>query len=77
MNDIFKPIDISHKPKRFQQDNLSKVTAVSGPAESITPTIENAIKFFEESDNQLFLSTAGWLRDYLVIRNSAKKNKKE
>lgn len=75
--DNFPVIDITHKPKRMQSDNLKAVSSVTtamevdSPASPVpaTPTLERAIEFYEthaEGEYRtLYLQTAKWLREYM------------
>lgn len=76
--DNFPVIDITHKPKRMQNDNLKAVSQmttamdVESPVASsvpTTPTLERAIAFYESNAEgefkTLYLQTAKWLRDYM------------
>lgn len=75
--DNFPVIDITHRPRRMQSDNLKAVTSVTtamevdAPQSSVpaTPTLERAIEFYEthaEGEYRtLYLQTAKWLRDYM------------
>lgn len=75
--DNFPVIDITHKPKRMQSDNLRAVSPVTTAmdVESSTtsvpasPTLERAIEYYEtHADGEfrvLYLQTAKWLRDYM------------
>ena len=76
--DNFPVIDITHKPKRMQSDNLKAVNPVTTamdvePSPSsipASPTLERAISFYEthaEGEYRtLYLQTAKWLRDYMT-----------
>ena len=75
--DNFPVIDITHKPKRMQSDNLRAVSQVTtameidSPTTSVpaSPTLERAIEFYEShADGEyrtLYLQTAKWLREYM------------
>lgn len=76
--DNFPVIDITHKPKRIQSDNLKSaihVTTVGEPESPImssvpvSPTLERAIEYYESHAEGefrvLYLQTAKWLRDYM------------
>lgn len=76
--DNFPVIDITHKPKRMQSENLRAVNSVTTAMEidnpvvssvPATPTLERAIEFYETHANgeykTLYLQTAKWLRDYM------------
>lgn len=75
--DNFPVIDITHKPKRMQSDNLKAVNSVTTamevdpPVSSVpaTPTLERAIEFYETHAvgeyKTLYLQTAKWLREYI------------
>lgn len=77
VKDNFPVVDITHKPKRLQRDNLrsqqSEDSAVSlAGKESDVPsivTLERAIKFYEShADGEyknLYLQTAKWLREFM------------
>lgn len=81
-NDRFPVIDITHKPKRTQAENLrNSGRAISDEAEDVSvkntvvpqsPTVERAIKYFEDNAigdyKVLYLNTAKWLRKYLTIK---------
>ena len=74
--------DITHKPRRSQADNLraaGKIADNNSSVENTThsvvpqsPTVEGAIKFFEENANgefkALYMNTAEWLRKYLTFK---------
>jgi hypothetical protein len=79
-NEMFEPMDITHKPKRYQSDILnsdmqSANTNISGDGYyPVNLTVERVIKFFEErcidgvTDPQLvriYVQTSIWLRDYM------------
>jgi len=78
--DNFPVIDITHKPKRMQSDNLKSAVQVTTAMEQndapmttdipSTPTLERAIEFYEthaEGEYRtLYLQTAKWLRDYMT-----------
>ena len=75
----FPVIDITHKPKRMQSDNLrgavSMSTVYGADTETntssvpATPTLEKAIAYYEshaEGEYRvLYSQTAKWLREYL------------
>ena len=76
--DNFPVIDITHKPKRMQSENLKAVNHVTTAMEvdtsvasniPSTPTLERAIEFYEtHADGEyrtLYLQTAKWLREYM------------
>lgn len=83
----FPVIDISHKPKRYQNAEgtpykqranvqLNQVPSVSDFAKMAENleipsfiTIEKVIKLYEGSNNELFITTAKWLREYLELKN--------
>ena len=82
----FPVIDISHKPRRYQSDNLLKAgTANSLHEEDTEPvnvthaprtmTLESAIHFYETNAKgdlaSLYIATARWLRNYMTVGNSA------
>ena len=82
----FPVIDISHKPKRYQRDNLIEAgTATSLQEQEESPvdvtyvprsvTIERAIHYYEANSTgelaNLYSATAKWLRSYLAVSNSA------
>lgn len=75
--DNFPVVDITHRPKRLQGDNIKKMIGDS-PNESmdnLTPivpqvvTLERAISFYEshaEGEYQmLYTQTAKWLREFM------------
>lgn len=82
VSDRFPMIDVTHKPKRTQADNLKRAgviaddTPVEGNVEQSkvpqSPTVEGAIQFFESNATgefkALYKSTATWLRKYLTIK---------
>ena len=75
----FPVIDITHKPKRMQSENLKGVVSMctvydadTGTHESsvpATPTLEKAIAYYEshaEGEYKvLYSQTAKWLREYM------------
>ena len=73
----FPVIDITHKPKRMQGDNLKAVAPVATAMDvdfpqsdvPVTPTLERAIEFYEthaEGEYRtLYLQTAKWLREFM------------
>lgn len=75
--DNFPVVDITHRPKRMQGDNLKAVSSVTtameveAPTSSVptTPTLERAIEFYETNAEgeyrTLYLQTAKWLREYM------------
>lgn len=84
---MFPIIDITHKPKRKQADNLKDTESmmtiqqdakVSGEVISLEGipegfiTLEKAIAFYEKnSEVTLFKFTAQWLNEFLVYRKAA------
>ena len=75
----FPVIDITHKPKRMQTDNISAsiredssgestVTSNNSEVPSVV-TLERAIKFYESHAQgeykNLYSSTAKWLREFM------------
>lgn len=79
--DNFPVVDITHKPKRMQADNLkavsSSVTTVREQTDApitsaipATPTLERAIEFYETNAvgefRLLYSQTAKWLREYMT-----------
>lgn len=74
--DNFPVVNITHKPKRMQGDNL-RVMQSESPVEFIvestdvpqTATLERAISFYESHAEgeyrTLYLQTAKWLREYM------------
>lgn len=78
----FPVYDVTHKPKRYQSDNLRKAQtdrdAQDEPVQgdSAIPqsvTIESAISYFESNAvgeyRSLYSSTAMWLRSVLSAKN--------
>lgn len=75
--DNFPVIDITHKPKRMQSDNLKSAVQVATAKDAdtptsaipVSPTLERAIEFYESHAEGefrlLYLQTAKWLRDYM------------
>lgn len=77
--DNFPIVDITHKPKRMQSDNLRAVSQVTTAMEQsgapitsaipASPTLERAIEYYESHAEGefrvLYLQTAKWLRDYM------------
>ena len=76
--DNFPVINITHKPKRMQSDNLRAVNHVTTAMETenpvtssvpTTPTLERAIEYYEthaEGEYRtLYLQTAKWLREFM------------
>ena len=77
--DNFPVIDITHKPKRMQSENLKSAVQVTTAMESeinpmtssipVSPTLERAIEYYESHAvgefRVLYLQTAKWLRDYM------------
>ena len=73
----FPVIDITHRPKRMQSENLkstNKVTTamdIESPESYVptTPTLERAIEFYESHAEgeyrTLYLQTAKWLREFM------------
>lgn len=74
----FPVIDITHKPKRMQSDNLRAVNSVTTDMENehhvtssvpATPTLEKAIEYYESNAEgeyrTLYLQTAKWLREFM------------
>lgn len=73
----FPVIDVTHKPRRMQSDNLkavSQVTTVESESNVVssvptTPTLERAIEYYEthaEGEYRtLYLQTAKWLREFM------------
>lgn len=81
----FKVVDVTHKPKRMQADNIKKAIGQpdKSPNEPITDgkvptilTIERAIKYFEDNSKDeftdLYKATVQWLKDYLTIKSNYK-----
>lgn len=84
---MFPVVDITHKPKRKQSDNLkntepmmtiqqNKDISDNSVVLSEVPegfiTLEKAIAFYEKnSEVTLFKFTAQWLNDFLVYRKAA------
>ena len=78
--DNFPVIDITHKPKRMQGENLKAVATVTTAMEyddapvtsdiPATPTLERAIQYYEAhaegNFRVLYSQTAKWLRDYMT-----------
>lgn len=74
-------IDITYKPKRYQNDNCMpyESTGTVIPQKPITNaptgfvTLEQAIKWYEENstNNTLFTLTAQWLYELRAIRKEA------
>ena len=76
----FPVVDITHKPKRMQGDNLKAVSSVTTVMEQndasvtsdipSTPTLERAIAYYETHAvgefRTLYLQTAKWLREYMT-----------
>lgn len=76
----FPVIDITHKPKRMQGDNLKAVATVTTAMEQddapmtnaipATPTLERAIEYYETHAvgefRTLYTQTAKWLREYMT-----------
>ena len=73
----FPVIDITHKPKRYQAENV-KATEMIDRSDPNTPTtssvpnhvtVERAIQFYESNAEgeykNLYLQTAKWLREYM------------
>lgn len=84
VSDRFPVVDITHKPKRMQGDNIRsaqrETVSVSVSYEGDnhvevpqTMTLERAIRFYEENARgefqSLYVQTAKWLR-MLLSRNS-------
>lgn len=83
----FPVIDITHKPRRKQADNLREAQKVAVVSSTLIEeknsvvltdiptgfiTLEKAIAFYEkQSDNVFFKLTAKWLEDFLVYRKAA------
>lgn len=77
--DNFPVIDITHKPKRMQSDNLKSAIHVTTATEQTdspmtsaipaSPTLERAIEYYETHAvgefRVLYLQTAKWLREYM------------
>lgn len=76
--DNFPVIDITHKPKRMQNDNLKSAVQMTTAVDSespvtssvpASPTLERAIEYYETHAvgefRILYLQTAKWLRDYM------------
>ena len=78
--DNFPVIDITHKPKRMQADNLKAVATMTTAMEQddapmtnaipATPTLERAIAYYETHAvgefRLLYSQTAKWLREYMT-----------
>ena len=80
--DNFPVIDITHKPKRMQGDNLKAVSVMTtaytveqddAPMTNdipATPTLERAIEYYETHAvgefRLLYLQTAKWLKEYMT-----------
>ena len=78
--DKFPVIDITHKPKRMQGDNLKAVSSMTTAFEQeethvtssipATPTLERAIEYYETHAvgefRVLYSQTAKWLREYMT-----------
>ena len=78
--DNFPVIDITHRPKRMQGDNLKAVASVTTAMEQddapitsaipATPTLERAIEYYETHAvgefRLLYLQTAKWLKEYMT-----------
>ena len=78
--DNFPVIDITHKPKRMQGENLKAVATVTTVMEQddasmtsaipSTPTLERAIEYYETHAvgefRLLYSQTAKWLREYMT-----------
>lgn len=78
--DNFPVIDITHRPKRMQGDNLKAVATVTTAMEQddapmtsaipATPTLERAIEYYETHAvgefKVLYSQTAKWLREYMT-----------
>ena len=76
----FPVIDITHKPKRMQGENLKAVATVTTAMEQddapltnaipATPTLERAIEYYETHAvgefRTLYAQTAKWLREYMT-----------
>ena len=74
--------DITHKPRRSQADNIRAAGKIADNSLSVeddthslipqSPTVEGAIKFFEENAKgefkALYMNTAKWLRNYLTLK---------
>ena len=81
-NGSFPVVDITHKPKRTQADNLKKAGYTNDEASVAdnnvqskvpqSPTVESAIQFFEDNASgefkALYSNTAKWLRNYLTLK---------
>lgn len=77
--DNFPVVDITHKPKRMQSDNLKSASQVTTDMENtdspltpnvpVTPTLEKAIEYYESHAEgeyrTLYLQTAKWLREFM------------
>lgn len=74
-SNYFPNVDITHKPKRLQRDNLAALSTSpekEEESESTVPkvlTLERAIVYFESQEKgetkALFKQTAVWLRELL------------
>lgn len=75
--DNFPIVDVTHRPKRMQGDNLKTMIdrdpEVQEPVESSVPqtaTLERAIQFYESNAQGeykvLYTQTAKWLREYMT-----------
>ena len=78
--DNFPVIDITHKPKRMQGENLKAVASVTTAMEyddapvtsdiPATPTLERAIEYYETHAvgefRLLYSQTSKWLREYMT-----------
>lgn len=85
----FPTVDITHRPKRTQADNLKSAGVITeDEAEDkmptrnnipVSPTIERAIAFYEDNAQgelaPLYKSTAVWLKDLLMLKTKAPKPK--
>ena len=77
VSDNFPVVDITHKPRRMQSDNLKvasneePVVSMSGVESDIPSvvTLERAINFYESHSTgeykNLYSQTAKWLREFM------------
>lgn len=74
--DSFPVVDITHKPKRTQGDNIKAIqseefreTTSEGSTVPRIVTLERAIDFYESNSSgelsSLYLQTAKWLREFM------------
>lgn len=73
----FPVVDVTHRPKRMQGDNLRTMAEHSPEAQEVaesnvpqSATLERAIQFYESNAQgeykALYTQTAKWLREYLT-----------